>query len=230
MEPLTEACYLGQLKDVRRILDGPDAPSLSGVTTGMELSFVGATVMAFVRADEMPPCPNRPEHLAIIKLLIERGAPVNVVDARGDTPITLAAIQGLDSAPLIRALADAGANLNHRNKGGRTALFTHAMNGRLASVKALLDAGAQLEIDDANETSIAVAFEQGGPAMDAVLKAFLVQHPGLPLRLSYKRHGTAADPTGAQPGENGGVTITPELRAMCARPLLVVRACLSRTR
>lgn len=221
MEPLTDACYLGQLKDARAILDGPDPPSLSSKSTGLELSYVGAAVMAFVTAPSMPPCPDVPEHLAIIKLLIERGAPVDAIDARGDTPLTLAALHGLDSPVVIRMLADAGANLNHRDKGGRTALFTHAQHGRVDSVQALLDAGAQLEIDSADGTSIAAAFLRGGVAVGDVLKRYLRAHPDLPVRLPWKIRGVVQSMPGATLGD-GAVNVSPELRALCARPLLNV--------
>ena len=223
MTPLAESCYLGQIKDVRSILDGPDAPPLSGVSTGLKAGYISAAVMAFVRADTMPPCPAVPEHLAIIRLLIERGAPVDVVDARGDTALTLAALHGLDSPALIKILADAGANLNHRNKAGETALFSHALGGRVASLQALLDAGAQLEIDDAAGTSIASAFMQGGEAVTSLLKRFLSKHPDLPVRLPRKVRGVVQPVWGNDPGEDSGIVVSPELRALCARPILRVR-------
>ena len=225
MHELTEQVFMGQLREVRRILDGPDAPPIEALVTGRKVSYVGVATMALLHCP-MPPTPDEADHIGVIRLLIERGVSVDVVDAFGETAITLAASIGVDDPALIRVLADAGANLNWRDKGGRTALFSHALSRRSKSVEALLEAGATLEIDDAEGTSILSAvMMRGGPAVMAVLKSYLVKHPNLPVRLPLAYLGKPQVVPGMDDLGNGGVTVSPELRALCARSLLSVRSC-----
>jgi ankyrin repeat protein len=59
-------------------------------------------------------------HTDIVKLLLNRGADVNLVGRYGNTPLTLAARDG--HAEILQLLLDRGANVHHVNKMGDTAL------------------------------------------------------------------------------------------------------------
>ncbi len=74
--------------------------------TGMGARFAGG--------EEKP----EPESIAAIKLCLENGVDINAVNDKGDTAVHGAAARGADQ--IIQFLADNGANLNVKNKTGRT--------------------------------------------------------------------------------------------------------------
>ena len=80
-------------------------------------------------------------HFDLVVDFIARGADVNLPGAKGRRPLELVAIAG-DQRSLELLLAR-GADVNARNvKDGTTALMWAANNGHMASVKRLLNAGA----------------------------------------------------------------------------------------
>lgn len=66
--------------------------------------------------------------LQLLRLLINRGADVNVADDGGWTPLMLAVRGGKLAA--MQALLDAGADAEARNRQGHTALHLAAINGK----------------------------------------------------------------------------------------------------
>lgn len=86
----------------------------------------------------------RAGQLEAIRLLLDRGADVNVTDANGKSALMWAA--SYDRAKAIRLLAEAGAELDGRDRYGRTALARACfLTGRPNAVKALIEAGADLD-------------------------------------------------------------------------------------
>ncbi|OIW08817.1 hypothetical protein TanjilG_16398 [Lupinus angustifolius] len=86
---------------------------------------------------------------AAFKSLIELGdeRDVDAVDSDGRTALLF--VSGLGSEPCVRLLAEAGANLDHReNTGGLTALHMAAGYVKPGVAKLLLDQGADPEIED----------------------------------------------------------------------------------
>lgn len=84
---------------------------------------------------------------------------VNAVDSDGRTALLFVA--GLGSEPCVRLLAEAGANLDHRdNSGGLSALHMAAGYVRPGVAKLLLELGADPEIsDDRGRTALDLARE-----------------------------------------------------------------------
>jgi ankyrin repeat protein len=76
--------------------------------------------------------------------LLRQGANANAEDARGWTPLILAAQTG--NVAMVRTLISAGANVNHRTstKRGSTALCFGVGGGNLDVVRAFLDSGADV--------------------------------------------------------------------------------------
>ncbi|XP_028777636.1 signal recognition particle 43 kDa protein, chloroplastic-like [Neltuma alba] len=98
---------------------------------------------------------------AALKQLIDAddGRDIDAVDSDGRTALLF--VSGLGSEPCVRALAEAGANLDHRdNSGGLTALHMAAGYVRPGVVKLLVDLGADVEAeDDRGRTPLELAKE-----------------------------------------------------------------------
>lgn len=95
-----------------------------------------------------------------VQLLLERGANAKVADARGFTPLMLAAGGGQLNA--MRALIAAGADVNALSTHGSSALRDGVRSGNPAAVRLLLNSGAKLLITPRNTnrmTFIAVTQE-----------------------------------------------------------------------
>ncbi|NLI79232.1 MAG: hypothetical protein GX442_22655 [Candidatus Riflebacteria bacterium] len=81
--------------------------------------------------------------VAVIDLLADHGARLDLPDQHGNTPLIIAVKQC--AAAVVQALARRGAPLDGANARGQTALMTAAFYGHDASAKALIEAGAPLD-------------------------------------------------------------------------------------
>ncbi|EXJ68828.1 uncharacterized protein A1O5_07760 [Cladophialophora psammophila CBS 110553] len=77
------------------------------------------------------------DSIEMVRLLVESGADIEIEDDDGESPLTLAA--GLESKTITEYLLDHGADVNHANKWGETALFIAARECRTETVRALLN-------------------------------------------------------------------------------------------
>ena len=113
-------------------------------------------------------------HLAIAKLLLDRGANPEYRDPAGWTPLIHATYFG-SSLELISLLVEKGANVNTQNDRGVTALYLAAAGGHEAYVQHLLKLGADpklatksgytpLRVAQANGLTKIVALLESGPA------------------------------------------------------------------
>lgn len=96
-------------------------------------------------------------HLAVVKLLVAGGAPVN--RQGGWQPLAYAAFNG--QVEVMRHLLGQGANINGASDNGTTALMVAARNGHLEAVQLLLQ--HKPEVDRINEA--------GGTALKWALAA-----------------------------------------------------------
>lgn len=88
----------------------------------------------------------------LLKLLLDFGADPNARNAKGSTPLLLAAEVGHIKA--LRALLDDDADPNISNTGGTTALHRAAQSGHVACINLLVKKGANMNIAKVvNETS-----------------------------------------------------------------------------
>lgn len=83
-------------------------------------------------------------HLRLVGLLVERGAGVNPVDWRGNTPLINAAYFG--RTEVVRRLLAHGADVSHVSKDGNTALIAAVLSGNPSTVKLLVAAGFDLSL------------------------------------------------------------------------------------
>jgi ankyrin repeat protein len=82
------------------------------------------------------------DHLEMARLLVARGANVNLATDLGVTALSLACTNG--SVAMVDLLLRAGANANAARSTGETPLMTCARTGRTAAVAALLARGAEV--------------------------------------------------------------------------------------
>jgi ankyrin repeat protein len=112
--------------------------------------------------------------LALMRYLLERGAPVNRIGKNGFPPlIYLARGDKRERPDKLALLLDHGADVNAVGPHGRTALHYAAAGGHTTVVQLLLDRGADAELeDDDGETALDLA-----RAADRADTAALLPHP-----------------------------------------------------
>ena len=88
----------------------------------------------------------RSDDLALVRLLLERGASLDVSDDWGQTPLHIAAYYG--STDSLRFLLERELAVNVRDPQRRTPLHQAARSGKLESYKLILSAGGDPELRD----------------------------------------------------------------------------------
>ena len=106
----------------------------------------------------------------IVKLLIRKGAELELKDDEGDTALVYAVIGG--SSEIIEDLLNAGANINVKNNDGYTPLHKSCMISNRELVNLFIRRGANLEIkDNDGDTPLltACAYENMGIVSDLLV-------------------------------------------------------------
>lgn len=85
----------------------------------------------------------------IVRMLLDKGANVNVKDVRGNLPIHHAAMKG--HSEVVQILLDAGSEVNTQEKNGWTPLHCAAYWNRIDVVKCLLKNSADVSIQNKDE-------------------------------------------------------------------------------
>jgi uncharacterized protein len=102
--------------------------------------------------------------LTWMRFLIERGANVNVRDARGVTPLVIAC--NLNFTEGVELLVESGARIDDSNNAGETPLITAVHNRNLPLMRILLKAGADPDrADNSGRTARDYARLAGNPAL-----------------------------------------------------------------
>jgi ankyrin repeat protein len=97
-------------------------------------------------------------HLAICRLLLDKGAQLEAKNSTGSTPLLWAAYRG--HVEIVRLLCDRGADVEARNNNGDRPLQS-AMHGHISVVKELIEErNAEINArDNGGRTALAVANE-----------------------------------------------------------------------
>ena len=123
-------------------------------------------------------------HVAVVKLLVEKGAKLEAKDERnGLTPLLWAAANGHEA--VVKLLLEKGAELEAKDHG-QTPLFYAAANGREAVVKLLVEKGAKLEAKDKDNGQTPL-FHAAANGREAVVKLLLEK--GAELEAKDKENG-----------------------------------------
>lgn len=140
--PLHHAAQRGHLKMVKRFLSlGQEinTPSKDGWTP-LHLTVGRIT--------------DKEKNLPMARLLLRRGAKVNLQDRFGQTPLVLACPANADPA-MLQSLLAAGADPNIPKQEGRTALHEATARKFLGQLKVLLASGADVnQVDDSGKTPL----------------------------------------------------------------------------
>ena len=167
-DPLSTAAAGGDEQQVRRLLSAGASPNGTGagelpLAAAVQRGHTGvARLLLEAGADpnRLPPGPGDPvlhlavrtRDLALVKLLLERGAAVGAVsqhedrqnpDHAGDSALHEAAAFGVSR--LCEQLVRAGADPNATNRRGLTPLHHAAGGGHVETAACLLDRGAQID-------------------------------------------------------------------------------------
>jgi ankyrin repeat protein len=102
---------------------------------------------------------------AAVAAYVDRGVPVDLTNANGDTLLLLAAYH--EHPDLVRALLERGADPNPVNGRGQTALVAAVFRQNLAIVEALLGAGADPALGSPDARATAAYFQL--PVMASLL-------------------------------------------------------------
>jgi 7,8-dihydropterin-6-yl-methyl-4-(beta-D-ribofuranosyl)aminobenzene 5'-phosphate synthase len=125
-----EAVAQGQLQTVRELLK--TSPQMAN-----EVSERGFTALHLA---------TNSAHIAIMKLLLDSGADINVEDRDGDAPVHWAAYAGQDEA--MQLLLERKADSKARNRQGWTALMWTAARGHASTAELLVAAGLKVNTSD----------------------------------------------------------------------------------
>ena len=98
-------------------------------------------------------------HVAVMRLLLERGAATEPIDQVDKTAMVYAA--GAGHADCVGVLLDAGVDVNARYRHQLTALMWAAASGSLPTVDLLLQRGADVEArDDRGKRAVDIATDE----------------------------------------------------------------------
>ncbi|KAL8784999.1 MAG: hypothetical protein Q9195_008810 [Heterodermia aff. obscurata] len=110
-------------------------------------------------------------HIEATKLLLDRGASVDIKDFWGSTPLHMAAKTG--DMTTIRLLLDAHASLDIQDQSGKTALLVAAEIGHHSVVEILIEAGAWSQAKDYGQNTALLLATKAGHflVVEGLLKA-----------------------------------------------------------
>lgn len=118
------------------------------------------------------------QHLETMKYLLDRGTPPDEPDIVGITAIQHIAIGQTPVPALLRMLLQRGANPNHQNRYGEAALHQAFQIGHPETIDILLEFGADLDVEDADDFPARSMYLQSGPTIPAIVHKWMNKRAG----------------------------------------------------
>ncbi|KAH7911461.1 hypothetical protein BJ138DRAFT_1085554 [Hygrophoropsis aurantiaca] len=184
LSPFSLLCFIGAHDLVKKVTisycdcrwHGPD---LTGTETPFQLGY---TVLVVAGAQRVVPRSDSPsDYPATLRLLLGNGAPPDVPNVVGMSALGYACVAPATKLDLARVLLEGGANVDHQDRYGDTALFHALMGNDVPMVELLMEYGADLDICEANGMCVRKSVANFGPEVTAVV-----------LRWERKRKGEEA--------------------------------------
>jgi len=126
------------------------------------------------------------QHDKVIRLLIEKGAPVNAGDICGLTPIHHCTTNAVNPG-VLRALLEGGADPNARDRYGHVALHGAFMAKQASTVDLLMEFGADINIEDGDKVTPKSMLRGTSPEMQSIVAKWLRVRSGEePAPLEHK--------------------------------------------
>jgi ankyrin repeat protein/beta-lactamase regulating signal transducer with metallopeptidase domain len=153
LSPLLRAAHEGDLGEVRRLLEAGADPNRTETFEGRWQDGIQRSALGGAA---------RGGHLEVARLLLGRGAQVDLTPRGDASPLMIAAGHG--HRDLVRLLLDAGADPSRVVPGDGTPLIATVRGGDRAIVRMLLAAGAEPDVFvEGDESPLYHAIENGDP-------------------------------------------------------------------
>ncbi|KIY44244.1 hypothetical protein FISHEDRAFT_67841 [Fistulina hepatica ATCC 64428] len=200
-------CYMGEFEKVKKEVESGEAPDLEGSETPYKFGYVMLTISGAQRVQPLrAEYASDLQHSATLDFLIAHGAPVDLEDIAGYTALFHVTMNHLAHIPLARKLIAAGADVNHRNRYGETALMGPFQNNIIPSIDLLMEHGASLDIVDADDIVPRTFQLRCGPQVTAAVQRWVRRRAGTEAAMEDKvcDHCKRPPPASASSSGKGG--------------------------
>ena len=205
LNDFAQRCFYGDINGVKRVLrlyssrahetvadlislpqmiENGTSPSLAGVETPYRWGYATLVVIGVQRVVAAPHR-ARIDHKATLECLLENGAPPDVPDIVGYSALEHACMN-YPRSDLARILLEHGADPNHQDKFGSVALISACQNSCVGTVEALMEFGASMDIEDADQCTPEEFYVKCGPAVIAAVQKWKRKRVGQSLPLDER--------------------------------------------
>ncbi|KAH9891886.1 ankyrin [Cubamyces lactineus] len=182
-------CILGSLGAVEEAVKAGNAPDLLGWETPYKFGYATLAVYGAQRLVISTDPRIESDHPGTLQYLLHMGAPPNLADFAGYTALHHACRKRA-RPELVQILICAEADPNQQDRWGGVPIMSALQCGCLKTMKALLEAGASVDVEDGDGMSPAKFAPQAGPVLTAVVQQWKRKREGVSLPLDKKACAT----------------------------------------
>lgn len=161
------------------------APDLEGTETPYKFGYATIIIVGAQRARTSDDKPL--DHASVLRYLISKGMSLDIEDIVGHTALHHASMNHLAPLELSRILLRSGAAVNYQNRYGEVPLLSAFQNNEIPFIDILMEFGANLDIEDADEVTPTSIYLQSGPQVTAVTRRWIRKRKGEEAPMSEKK-------------------------------------------